>query len=123
MTTILIIQDDETLRLTGWNLLLEEDFNIIFCENGFLGLYLAQQVEPDLILSDLNYGFITGYEILQKIRCNPKTARIPFLFLTEEDSEEMRCKLKEFGVNEYLVKPCSQHQILQAILNQISVCK
>jgi CheY-like chemotaxis protein len=78
---ILIIEDDEIFRSIIFDLLELENFNVISAQDGFLGLKLAKQFNPDLILCDINIPHLNGYEVLNKLR-EDLTIAILLLFLS-----------------------------------------
>lgn len=84
MNKILIIDDDATLRslLADWLTL--EGFQVLLAANGFAGIQLAKQQQPDLILCDVKMPIMNGYDVLRKVREHPSTVHIPFFFLTAE---------------------------------------
>ncbi len=84
MKTILVIDDNEMYRFVLATWLEDHGFHPITAEGGFEGMQLAQSHRPDLIFCDVNMPFVNGLEVLHAIRSDPKTAGIPFYFLTSE---------------------------------------
>jgi CheY-like chemotaxis protein len=82
MKLILLIDDNELFRVTLSEWLKLEGFDSITAADGLHGLQLAKQLQPDLILCDLDMPDIDGIETLKRIRAEESTAKIPFLFLT-----------------------------------------
>ena len=112
---ILIIEDDELLRSTIFDLLELADFNVISAEDGRSGLNLARKIQPDLVLCDVNTSDIDGYRILKQLRKNGTTSQMPFILLTSEYDPKIRSHALGLGANDYLVKPLQLHQLLEAI--------
>lgn len=117
--TILIIEDDEMLRDNFCDLLEMEEFNVIGAEDGLVGLKLAKDIHPDLILCDINMPNLNGYGVLQKIRSEATTANTPFIFLTCESDRENRSLAMELGANDYVRKGVKSEKLLQAIARQL----
>jgi two-component system, sensor histidine kinase and response regulator len=118
MTTILVIDDQEMLREELLQILRLERFQVLAAENGQEGLELARVHQPDLILCDVVMPVMDGHGVLQALRDDPTTARIPFIFLTgKTDKFELRKGMK-LGADDYLTKPFSRTELLEAIAAQ-----
>jgi CheY-like chemotaxis protein len=115
MTKVLVIEDDEVLRESILDILGTRNFDVIGAEDGRRGLQLAQEFVPDLILCDVRMPKLNGYEVLQAIRQDPKTAAIPLIFLTAETIQNVVGKGQNLGANGYLIKPFSTAELLEAI--------
>ncbi|MBD0301753.1 MAG: response regulator [Tolypothrix sp. T3-bin4] len=115
MTKVLVIEDDEVLRESILDILGTRNFDVIGAEDGRRGLELAQEFVPDLILCDVRMPKLNGYEVLQAIRQDPKTAAIPLIFLTAETIQNVLGKGQNLGANGYLIKPFSTAELLEAI--------
>ncbi len=115
MTKVLVIEDDEVLRESILDILGTRNFDVIGAEDGLRGLQLAQEFVPDLILCDVRMPKLNGYEVLQAIRQDPKTAAIPLIFLTAETIQNVVGKGQNLGANGYLIKPFSTADLLEAI--------
>lgn len=115
MTKVLVIEDDEVLRESILDILGTRNFDVIGAEDGRRGLELAKEFVPDLILCDVRMPKLNGYEVLQAIRQDPKTAAIPLIFLTAETIQNVVGKGQNLGANGYLIKPFSTAELLEAI--------
>lgn len=115
MKKILVIEDEETLRTNIVQILELEDFLTIEANNGFLGIKLAQEHLPDLILCDVMMPEIDGYSVLTALRQNPTTASIPFIFTTAKASKADLRQGMNLGADDYLTKPITADELLSAI--------
>ncbi len=115
MTKILVIEDEETVRENILELLDAEGFEAIAAENGRIGLSLAQQHLPDLILCDVRMPELDGYGVLSALRSKPETATIPFLFLTAKAAKTDLTMGLDLGANAYITKPFTLVELLSAI--------
>lgn len=104
MKTILIVDDNEMFRLTLADWLRLEGFQPLAAENGFDGLRLAQQYQPDLILCDINMPMMNGFEVLRKIRLQDDTVDIPFFFLTSEPATTSFQQAQSLGADGFVSK-------------------
>lgn len=112
--TILIIEDDDIIR-ENLEELLSEKYRVIVASGGRTGLEILQKELPDLVLCDVNMAGITGYNVLTEMRANPKTATIPFIFLTALDTKDNWRLGMELGADDYLTKPFTRKYLLDAI--------
>lgn len=119
MRTILVIDDEEPIRINIAELLELEGFNVLEAENGQQGLKLAQSHIPDLILSDANMPELDGYEVLSALRQNPKTSAIPFIFLTARNEKTDMREGMRLGADDYLTKPFTLNELLHAINSRL----
>jgi len=115
MTKILVIEDEETVRENILELLDAEGFEAFSAPNGRVGLDLALQVLPDLILCDVRMPELDGYGVLKALRAEPTTAAIPLMFLTAKAAKTDLSYGMELGANAYITKPFALSQLLSAI--------
>ena len=115
MNTILIIEDEEILRLTLADRLTMEGFRVHAAANGKDGLSQAKEHLPDLILCDIMMPEMDGYGVLRGLQLDAQTAAIPFIFLTAKaDPPQMRAGMN-LGADDYLCKPVAKAELLAAI--------
>lgn len=115
MKKILVIEDEVFIRENLLELLEIEGFEAVGAENGYVGVHLAKEHQPDLILCDVMMPELDGYGVLETLRQDPTTAVIPFLFLTASADRNNLQKLRELGMNDYILKPFNVDKFLQAI--------
>ncbi len=115
MKKILVIEDEAKNR----DILLEgleaEGFYTIGAENGLVGIQLAQEHLPDLVVCDVMMPEIDGYGVLAKLRQEPVTAIIPFIFLTAKVTKTERRQGMKLGADDYIIKPSTVEELLGAI--------
>jgi two-component system, sensor histidine kinase and response regulator len=115
MKKVLVIEDESAVRLSLVELLMAENFKPISAENGSVGLQLAREQTPDLIICDIMMPEMNGYEVLKELRTDQITASIPFLFLTAKSERTDLRKAMELGADDYITKPFTRNDILNAI--------
>ena len=119
MTKILVIEDD-TITLNMYLDSLEtEGFKMIGAKNGTTGIQQALSHLPDLVICDIVMPDMDGYKVLEKLRQNPITAVIPFIFLTGKGSKEDFRRGMESGADDYIAKPVTLEQLLRAIATRL----
>jgi DNA-binding response OmpR family regulator len=118
--TILVIEDSALLRSCICEWLELENFNVHGAGDGIAGLWFIENFQIDLIVCDINMPKLNGFGVLEALRKNPVTAKIPFIFLTSEVDRESRWKAMQLGANDYLNKPLRLQEFSEAIANQLS---
>jgi two-component system, OmpR family, alkaline phosphatase synthesis response regulator PhoP len=113
--TILVIEDDKLSRKNLVRILQAEAFKPIAAENGRIGIQLAIEQKPDLIICDIMMPDIDGYEVLKVLRQAPDTVMIPFIFLTAKTERVDMRQGMNLGADDYLMKPFEIDELLKAI--------
>jgi two-component system, response regulator len=91
----------------------EEALEFIFCEGPFGERKLENG--PKVILLDLKLPKIDGLEVLQRIKCDPRTKSIPVVVLTSSREQNDVVESYNLGVNSYIVKPVNFEQFSEAV--------
>ena len=115
MATILIIEDDATLRSTLDDRLTLEGFRVAAASSGEDGLRQALDQPPDLILCDIMMPGLDGYGVLRELQKHPRTAAIPFVFLTAKATPLQVRVGMGIGADDYLCKPVTTAELLVTI--------
>lgn len=119
MATILILEDDENVRLPVVDLLEAEGYSVLAAQDGEEGLKLARKEKPDLIISDIMMPKLDGYGVFEALQKDPITAVIPFIFLTAKtDPGDVRTGLG-LGVDDYITKPFEHEDLLDSIRTRL----
>lgn len=113
---ILIIDDDDMLRRLFGGKLALSGFEVLYSDNGDDGREIARRFQPDLILLDIRMSGNDGYVIARRLKGEPQTAKIPVIFLTNEDlSIEAVKAIKELGVSEYIHKSIDLNEFVEKV--------
>lgn len=102
--TILIVEDELSLRSALSEKLSKEDFEILEANDGQEGLDIAFKEHPDLILLDIIMPIMDGIKMLSKLREDDWGKTVPVLILTNLSDEEKTSEAVEKGVSDYLIK-------------------
>jgi DNA-binding response OmpR family regulator len=113
METILVIDDDESLRDTIGLMLENEGFRPVLTGDGKSGLLEAFATRPALILVDLRMPGLSGVEVCKRIRA--AGASIPIIVLSAIGEEVDKVLLLEIGADDYVVKPFGTRELLARI--------
>lgn len=115
MKKVLVIEDEPEMRRNLVTILRMEGYDPLAAEHGRAGVELAVARPPDLILCDVMMPHLDGYGVLQQLREDPKTALIPFIFLTAKGERDDLRSGMNLGADDYLTKPVVKAELLQAI--------
>ena len=111
--TLLYIEDNlSNLRLVERILARRPEVKLISAMQGSIGLELARQHQPDLILLDLHLADMQGDEILRQLGADPSTAPIPIVMISADATAEQIERLHAAGASEYLTKPIDVRKFL-----------
>lgn len=117
MAKILVVEDEESYRLSLGSLLPKEGHQVIFAVDGNEALARFTDSEPDLILLDLMLPGISGNEVCKMIR---QTSNVPIIMLTAKDSETDEVVGLEIGADDYVTKLASSSKLLARINKVLS---
>lgn len=115
MKRILLIEDDTIMRENTAEILELAQYQVTTAQNGKVGSSLAKEQRPDLIICDIMMPELDGYGVLHVLSKDPKTASIPFIFLTAKAEKSEIRKGMELGADDYLTKPFEDTELLNAV--------
>lgn len=113
MQTILVIDDDESLRDTIGVMLERENFIPIFAADGKTGFDKAVSLKPQLLLVDLRLPGMSGAEVCKQLRAD--RIQTPIIVLSAVGEEIDKVLLLEIGADDYIVKPFGTRELLARI--------
>ena len=115
---ILIVDDEkdfvELIKLR----LQTKGYRVLVAYDGDSGLKLAKK-GPDLILLDIMMPTISGIELCQLLKEDPKLKNIPIIFITAKESKEDRLKGMSVGADAYIIKPFEDEDLFNKIENSL----
>ncbi len=111
---ILIIEDDSFSRDLVKFLLESAGYGILVAEDGSVGLALALEHKPDLIICDLQMPVLSGYDVIRGLAKRPDWRRVPLIAVTAFSMRGDREKALAAGFDEHISKPIApEHFIAQ----------
>jgi len=114
--TVLYIEDNlSNLELIQRVLARRSDLRLITAMQGRLGLDLAREHHPDLILLDVHLPDIPGDEILRRLKAEPPIAGIPVIVISADATAVQIARLLSLGARDYLTKPLDVKKFLTAL--------
>ena len=120
MKTILLIEDDRALRENTEELLELSGYSIITAPNGKIGIHMAKEKLPDIIVCDIMMPEVDGYGVLKDLSSNEKTKHIPFIFLSAKTEHKEIRKGMDLGADDYLTKPFEEEDLINAIESRLA---
>lgn len=102
---ILVADDNQISRELIREVLEDPDQKVLEAENGEEAIESIIKEKPDLVLLDIQMPLLNGYEVLRRIRRNPRVNRIPVVALTAYAMKQDREKALASGFNAYITKP------------------
>lgn len=115
MDKILIIEDNTEVRENLSEILELSGYEVSAAENGKVGVEVALNDVPDLILCDIMMPELDGFGVLRILSKNPKVANIPFIFLTAKAEKEDFRRGMGLGADDYITKPFDDVELLDTI--------
>ncbi|MGL4500943.1 MAG: response regulator, partial [Planktothrix sp.] len=121
LAKILVVDDTpDNLRVLS-AILSEQGYQVGKAVSGQVALMASKQLEPDLILLDINMPQMNGYEVCQHLKSHPKTREIPVIFISALDDVEDKVKAFEMGGVDYITKPFQSAEVISRVKNQLNL--
>jgi DNA-binding response OmpR family regulator len=118
MATVLIVEDDLTIRTAVIRALTERGHAVTSAPTAMIGLQLAVSERPDVVLLDLGLPDLDGREVLRMLRA---VNQVPIIVITARNMESEMVRLLDAGADDYLVKPFGGAQLdarIRAVLRR-----
>jgi putative two-component system response regulator len=116
--TIVLVDDNISNLTTGKNVL-KEHYDVFTVPSGEKLFILLDKIQPDLILLDIEMPDMNGYEVIKKLKTNPKTSELPVIFLTARDDPGNELEGLNMGAVDYISKPFSPPLLIKRIENHL----
>ncbi len=116
---ILLVDDSPTvLRLTSFYLE-GSGYETLLASSGDEALVILENVQPDLVLSDVLMPGMDGIELCRRIKLNPKTRNVPVLIITTSKEAGRLREALDSGASDYIQKPFQQEELLARVRSHI----
>ena len=112
---LLIVEDDPAMLVAFRDILEGSGYVVTTAANGNDALAMLQEESPALIMSDISMPGMDGIELYKAVRQRPNGAAIPFIFVTARGTREDIFAAKALGVDDYITKPVTSHELLAAV--------
>jgi DNA-binding response OmpR family regulator len=117
--TILLVEDEATLRDTLAYRLRHEQYHVVTAADGMRAIEAARKTRPDLIILDLMLPGMDGLEVCKQVRTMPETATTAIIMLTARVEESDKILGLELGADDYVTKPFSWPELRARIRTQL----
>lgn len=115
-STVLIVDDNADIR-AYLHTILQDRYQVNEAANGQQGLAIANEIVPDLIVSDVMMPVMNGLEFCQRVKSGTATSHIPVILLTARALSQHQIEGYESGADAYITKPFSADVLLARIGN------
>jgi twitching motility two-component system response regulator PilG len=115
-TRILVIDDSNTIRRSAEIFLKQGGHEVALAEDGFDALAKLGDFHPDLVFCDILMPRLDGYQTCAIIKRNPEFSGVPVIMLSSKDGLFDKARGRMVGSQDYLTKPFTKDQLLQAVL-------
>lgn len=110
----ILLVDDVSTNLKCEELILHNQYKVTMVKSGEDALRYLESTIPDLILLDIHLSRMDGFEVMEHMRKDPKTASIPDIFLTADDHVDVERSLA-LGAVDFIRKPFDPQTLLDKI--------
>ena len=114
-TKVLVIDDSNTIRRSAEIFLKQGGHQVVLAEDGFDALAKLSDYQPDLVFCDILMPRLDGYQTCAIIKRNPQFAGVPVIMLSSKDGLFDKARGRMVGSQDYLTKPFTKEQLLQAV--------
>lgn len=114
-TCVLVIDDSNTIRRSAEIFLQQGGYTVLLAEDGFDALSKVNDHHPHLIFCDILMPRLDGYQTCAIIKRNPRFAGVPVIMLSSKDGLFDKARGRMVGSEDYLTKPFTKDQLLQAV--------
>ena len=112
---VLVIDDSNTIRRSAEIFLKQGGYDVLLAEDGFDALSKVNDHRPDLIFCDILMPRLDGYQTCAIIKRNARFAGVPVIMLSSKDGLFDKARGRMVGSQDYLTKPFTKDQLLQAV--------
>lgn len=119
--TILVVEDSPTQGLHLQALLRQHGLTVVCAWNGEVGVALAHQIRPDLVVLDMHLPDITGLEVCRRLRLEADTAWVPIIIFTHSHDPDVVSESFKAGAVDYIPKDVFADAVLVETLRQMGL--
>ncbi len=120
---ILVVGDNKVNRILLTDVLKIKGYEVLEAENGSIGLKIAEEQEPDLIITDIQMPVMDGKTFIKNLRIIPKLKHITIFAITSCAMKGYREKYLEIGANEYTTKPINLKELVKLVEKYVNILK
>ena len=119
VTTILVVEDDQDIRILLSETVLDLGYDVLEAANGEIGFRRALEEHPDVILLDVMMPVMDGFEVLIKLEEHAETHPMPVIMVSARGQEQDMMRATRGGAWGYVIKPWNQDDLESNINNAV----
>ncbi len=112
LPTVMVVDDSLTVRKITSRLLMREGYQVVLAKDGVDALEKLLDVQPDVVLSDVEMPRMDGFDLLRNIRGDEQYKHLPVIMITSRTADKHRNYALEIGASHYLGKPYDEAELL-----------
>ncbi|TCO81520.1 twitching motility two-component system response regulator PilG [Plasticicumulans lactativorans] len=112
---VMVVDDSRTIRRTAETLLEREGFTVVTADDGFEALSKLVDSEPDIVFLDIMMPRLDGYQTCSVIKSNRRFRSTPVIMLSSKDGIFDKARGKLAGSEQFITKPFTREDLLEAI--------
>lgn len=112
---ILVIEDEPNIIEAIRFILSRDGWKVDIHSNGEDAVEVVQRISPDVLMLDVMLPNKSGYDILQELRADERSAHLPILMLTARGQNKDREMAERYGASLFMTKPFSNAEVLQSL--------
>jgi len=117
---VLIVDDSMSVRRAIASLLEDQGYDVVLARDGLEAVKAMDIQRPDALLTDLEMPNMNGLELTAHVRARAEYAALPVIMITSRSMDKHRRQAMSSGVNVYLTKPYTDHELLQHVADAVS---
>ena len=117
MSSVLVVEDDESMRLLLQKWMEGDGYRVDVAENGFKAVEKATAEPPDVILLDAQMPVMDGFQVAESLKVAEHTRTVPIIMVTALDDAQSKLRALKAGVQEFLTKPVDQSELSLRVQN------
>jgi chemosensory pili system protein ChpA (sensor histidine kinase/response regulator) len=118
--TVMVVDDSITMRRIASKLLERHNYQVVTAKDGVDALAQLQDVQPDVMLLDIEMPRMDGFELATHMQNEVSYAEIPIIMITSRTGEKHRDRAFEIGVANYMGKPYQEEELIQNIQSALA---
>jgi len=116
----LVVDDTHSVRRAIATLLEDQGYDVSVARDGIEAVKAMEAARPDVLLTDLEMPNMNGLELAAHVRSRPELASLTVIMITSRSLDKHRRQAMSAGVNVYLNKPFSDHELLQHVAEAVT---
>jgi chemosensory pili system protein ChpA (sensor histidine kinase/response regulator) len=117
---VLVVDDSLSVRRAIGSLLEDQGYEVVLARDGLEAVRSLEAVRPDVLLTDLEMPNMNGLELTAHVRARSELAGLTVIMITSRSMDKHRRQALSAGVNVYLTKPYTDHELLQHVASAVT---